>query len=299
MFLLLLLAFMCRMGWIGDRDLRETKVKIGERTFTLKQIIDATKKFGPKMELGRGRSGIVYRAQLPDLTVAVKKLFAQSNAVDEIATEVYVKKAKELKHDNIVKLLYVYSRRHLHLLIYEFMEVGSLGQVLFGTNSTVRIDWPKRFIICKGIAKGLKYLHERNPQIIHRNIKANNILLDASYNPKISDFGLAKLYEEEDPHVAVRAAGGGGGDLSYMSPEYAIRRTMTAKADVYSFGILLLEIVNGRNNTEYREKEETVVLLDTAANLRARGTLGDLVDSRLGRNYDGIQTNIVLNLAMM
>ena len=82
-----------------------------------------------------------------------------------------------------------------------------------GTNSTVRIDWPKRFIICKGIAKGLKYLHERKPQIIHRNIKANNILLDASCNPKISDFGLAKLYEEEDPHVAVRAAGGGGGDL--------------------------------------------------------------------------------------
>jgi interleukin-1 receptor-associated kinase 1 len=73
----------------------------------------------------------------------------------------------------------------------------------------VRIDWPKRFIICKGIAKALKYLHERNPQIIHRNIKANNILLDASSNPKISDFGLAKLYEEEDPHVAVRA----GGDL--------------------------------------------------------------------------------------
>ncbi|XP_011040229.1 PREDICTED: probable LRR receptor-like serine/threonine-protein kinase At1g53430 isoform X2 [Populus euphratica] len=149
LFLLLLLAFMWRMGWIGDRELRETKVKIGERTFTLKQIIDATKKFSPKMELGRGRSGIVYRAQLPDLTVAVKKLVAQSNAVDEIATEVYFKKAKELKHDNIVKLLYIYSRRRLHLLIYEFMEVGSLGQVLFGTNSTVRIDWPKRFIICK------------------------------------------------------------------------------------------------------------------------------------------------------
>nr|TKR99506.1 hypothetical protein D5086_0000192490 [Populus alba] len=170
LFLLLLLAFMWRMGWIGDRELRETKVKIGERTFTLKQIIDATKKFSA--ELGRGRSGIVYRAQLPDLTVAVKKLFAHSNAVDEIATEVYVKKAKELKHDNIVKLLYIYSRRHLHLLIYEFMEVGSLGQVLFGTNST-------------------------------------------------------------------------------------------------------------------------------AANLRARGTLGDLVDSRMGQNYDGNQTNIVLNLAMM
>ncbi|XP_011012899.1 PREDICTED: probable LRR receptor-like serine/threonine-protein kinase At1g53440 isoform X4 [Populus euphratica] len=294
LFLLLLLAFMWRMGWIGDRELRETKVKIGERTFTLKQIIHATKKFSPKMQLGSGRSGIVYRAELPDLTVAVKKLFTHSKAVDEIESEVYAKKALDLKHENLVNLIASYSRRHLILLIYEYMEHGSLGQVLFGTNPTVQIDWQKRFIICRGIAKGLKYLHERNPPIIHRNIKANNILLDASCNPKISDFGLAKLYEEENPYIAI----GAGGDLLYMSPEYATRRAMTVKVDVYSFGILLLEIVSGRNNADYRANQETVFLLDTAGNLNARGRLGDLVDPSL-RTYDWDQAKIVLHLAMM
>lgn len=294
LFLLLLLAFMWRMGWIGDRELRETKVKIGERTFTLKQIIHATKKFSPKMQLGSGRSGIVYRAELPDLTVAVKKLFTHSKAVDEIGSEVYARKALDLKHENLVNLIASYSRRHLILLIYEYMEHGSLGQVLFGTNPTVQIDWQKRFIICRGIAKGLKYLHERNPPIIHRNIKANNILLDASCNPKISDFGLAKLYEEENPYIAI----GAGGDLLYMSPEYATRRAMTVKVDVYSFGILLLEIVSGRNNADYRANQETVFLLDTAGNLNARGRLGDLVDPSL-RTYDWDQAKIVLNLAMM
>ncbi|XP_011013497.1 PREDICTED: probable LRR receptor-like serine/threonine-protein kinase At1g53440 [Populus euphratica] len=132
LFLLLLLAFIWRMGWIGDRELRETEVKIGERTFTLKQIIHATKKFSPKMQLGSGRSGIVYRAELPDLTVAVKKLFTHSKAVDEIESEVYAKKALDLKHENLVNLIASYSRRHLILLIYEYMEHGSLGQVLFG-----------------------------------------------------------------------------------------------------------------------------------------------------------------------
>ncbi|KAG6745124.1 hypothetical protein POTOM_051768 [Populus tomentosa] len=294
LFLLLLLAFMWRMGWIGDRELRETKVEIGERTFTLKQIIRATKKFSPKMQLGSGRSGIVYRAELPDPTVAVKKIFSHSKAVDEIGSEVYARKALDLKHENLVNLIASYSRRHLILLIYEYMEHGSLGQVLFGSNPTVQIDWQKRFIICRGIAKGLKYLHERNPPIIHRNIKANNILLDASCNPKISDFGLAKLYEEENPFIAI----GAGGDLLYMSPEYATRGAMTVKVDVYSFGILLLEIVSGRNNADYRANQETVFLLDTAGNLNARGRLGDLVDPSL-RTYDWDQAKIVLNLAMM
>ncbi|XP_034920171.2 probable LRR receptor-like serine/threonine-protein kinase At1g53440 [Populus alba] len=132
LFLLLMLAFMWRMGWIGDRELRETKVKIGGKPFTLKQIIDATRNFSPENELGRGRSGIVYKADLPNLTVAVKKLDPKSKAVDEIASEVYAKKALDVKHDNVVTLLASYSKRHLHLLIYEYMKHGSLGQVLFG-----------------------------------------------------------------------------------------------------------------------------------------------------------------------
>ncbi|CAK7344992.1 unnamed protein product [Dovyalis caffra] len=196
---------MWRIGWIGDRELHETKVKIGERSFTVKQIIDATKNFSPTRELGRGRSGIVYKAELPDLTLAVKKLDPKSKAVYEIASEVYAKKVLDLKHDKLVKLLSTYSKKRLHLLIYEHMELGSLGKVLFDPNSTVQLEWPKRFTICRGVAKGLKYLHERKPQIIHRNMKTNNILLDASFNPKISDFGLGKLYEEENPYIGIEA----------------------------------------------------------------------------------------------
>ncbi|KAL9398045.1 hypothetical protein Peur_007006 [Populus x canadensis] len=333
LFLLLLLAFMWRMGWIGDRELRETKLKIGGKPFTLKQIVDATGNFSPENELGRGRSGIVYKADLPNLTVAVKKLDPKSKAVDEIASEVYAKKALDLKHDNVVTLLASYSKRHLHLLIYEYMKHGSLGQVLFGTNSTeqldspersticqgiakalknllrwnprtiqkstdsnpkVQLDWPKRFNICKGIAKGLKYLHERKPQIIHRNIKSTNILLDASLNPKISDFGLAKLYEEGNPYIAV----GAGKQLSYMAPEYATRRAMTVKVDVFSFGILLLEIISGKNNADSTGDENSVFLLDTASKLHAKQELEQLVYTRLGSS-DSEQARIALNLAIM
>ncbi|KAI5583401.1 hypothetical protein BDE02_06G011900 [Populus trichocarpa] len=334
LFLLLLLAFMWRMGWIGDRELRETKLKIGGKPFTLKQIVDATGNFSPENELGRGRSGIVYKADLPNLTVAVKKLDPKSKAVDEIASEVYAKKALDLKHDNVVTLLASYSKRHLHLLIYEYMKHGSLGQVLFGTNSTeqidspersticqgiakalknllrwnprtiqkstdsnpkVQLDWQKRFNICKGIAKGLKYLHERKPQIIHRNIKSTNILLDASLNPKISDFGLAKLYEEGNPYIAV----GAGKQLSYMAPEYATRRAMTVKVDVFSFGILLLEIISGKNNADSTGDENSVFLLDTASKLHAKQELEQLVYTRLDTSSESGQASIALNLAIM
>ncbi|CAK7344982.1 unnamed protein product [Dovyalis caffra] len=246
----------------------------------------------PTRKLGDGRSGIVYKAELPDLTVAVKKLDPKSKAVDEIRSEVYAKKVLDLKHDNLVKLLAPYSRRDLHLLIYEFMELGSLGKVLFDPN--VQLDWPKRFTICSGIAKGLQYLHGRNPQIIHRNMKANNILLNANYDAKITDFGLAKLYEEESSYHIMQA----GRDASYMAPEYATRGAITVKVDVYSFGILLLEIVSGKNNADYSRNQESVFLLDTAGKLHARGKLAELVDARMDR-YNCDQANTILNLAIM
>ncbi|CAK7344972.1 unnamed protein product [Dovyalis caffra] len=215
----------------------------------------------PTRKLGDGRSGIVYKAELPDLIVAVKKLDPKSKAVDEIRSEVYAKKVLDLKHDNLVKLLAPYSRRDLHLLIYEFMELGSLGKVLFDPN--VQLDWPKRFTICLGIAKGLQYLHGRNPQIIHRNMKANNILLNANYDAKITDFGLAKLYEEESSYHIMQA----GRDA-------------------------------GKNNADYSRNQESVFLLDTAGKLHARGKLAELVDARMVR-YNWDQANTILNLAIM
>ncbi|CAK7344966.1 unnamed protein product [Dovyalis caffra] len=166
-----------------------------------------------RQRITRGRSGIVYKGELPGLTVAVKKLFSRSKAVDEIAREVYAKKVLDLKHENLVPLLATYSKNQLHLLIYEYMEHGSLKQALFDSNSTVDLNWENRFNICWGIAKGLKHLHEKEPQIIHRNIKSTNILLgnserlDTKCNAKISDFGLAKFYEEESQYNIMQAGG--------------------------------------------------------------------------------------------
>ncbi|CAK7340327.1 unnamed protein product [Dovyalis caffra] len=150
--------------------------------------------------------------------------FAEDSRVGKRVFDVYIQKTTSLgNRGNYSKLYFVsaavvglyvdngldrrqrITRRNLHLLIYEYLELGSVGKVLFDTNSTVQLDWPQRFTICRGIAKGLKYLHERNPQIIHRNLKVNNILLDASCNPKVSDFGLAKLYEEENPYIGIDA----------------------------------------------------------------------------------------------
>ncbi|KAJ0017035.1 hypothetical protein Pint_09675 [Pistacia integerrima] len=125
---LLLLAFMWRIGWIGDRELRVTSVKLRDKWYTLKQVKDATRNFSPRNQIGQGRFGIVYKAELPDQTVAVKKLSLQSN-LDQVGTEVYA--LKNLKHDNLVELLDAYSKKDLNLLIYEYMERGSLEKALF------------------------------------------------------------------------------------------------------------------------------------------------------------------------
>ncbi|KAK2976519.1 hypothetical protein RJ640_023901 [Escallonia rubra] len=137
--------------------------------------------------------------------------------------------------------------------------------------------------ICIGIAKGLVYLHEESPlKIVHRNIKATDVLLDSDLNAKISDFVLAKLDEEENSHISTRVAG----TIGYMAPEYALWGYLTYKADVHSFGVVALEIVAGKNNMKYRRGEEYVCLLDWAFVLQRKGSLMELMDPRLGSSLN-------------
>ncbi|KAL5769274.1 hypothetical protein ACOSQ2_016057 [Xanthoceras sorbifolium] len=187
---LLLLAFMWRMGWLGHKEFQET-LELRGKTYTVKQVIDATRKFSHKMEIGRGRFGILYK------TVAVKRLFFQTNqAIDQIGREVYT--LKTVKHQNLLEFLDVYSKKDLHMLIYEYME--------HDLSSDLELNWDTRFNIFLGIAKGLKCLHEDSRlKIVHRNVKPSNILLDGELKAKISDFGLAKIYEEETPNVVIGA----------------------------------------------------------------------------------------------
>ncbi|KAH9698912.1 putative LRR receptor-like serine/threonine-protein kinase [Citrus sinensis] len=273
--LILFMALMWRLGWIGDRELRVTTVNLRGKSYTLKQVKVATRNFSPRNVIGTGRFGTVYKAltklrilnqintlyaELPDQTVAVKMLSSQSkHVIDQIGTEVYA--LTTLKHENIVEFLDGYSKKDLNLLIYEYMEKGSLERALFDANSSTRLDWPTRVRICHGIAKDLKYLHEDNPsrKIVHRNIKPSNILLDGNLNAKVSDLGLAKLYDEENPYKFIQEKG----TVVYMAPEYAMRKAITEKVDVFSFGIVLLEIISGQTNAKYEANQETEFLLDT------------------------------------
>ncbi|KAG6484462.1 hypothetical protein ZIOFF_052980 [Zingiber officinale] len=160
----------------------------------------------------------------------------------------------------------------------------------------LNLEWQIRSNICIGIARGLSYLHEESRlKIVHRDIKATNILLDKDLNAKISDFGLARLDEEENSHISTRIAG----TVGYMAPEYAMRGYLTDKADVYSFGVVTLEIVSGMSNTNYKPKKEFVYLLDLAYVLQEQGNLLELVDQSLGSNYSKEEALQMLELSLV
>ncbi|KAK9175252.1 hypothetical protein WN944_027258 [Citrus x changshan-huyou] len=280
----------------GQKKSQLTTVNLRGKSYTLKQVKVATRNFSPRNVIGTGRFGTVYKAELPDQTVAVKMLSSQSkHVIDQIGTEVYA--LTTLKHENIVEFLDGYSKKDLNLLIYEYMEKGSLERALFDANSSTRLDWPTRVRICHGIAKGLKYLHEDNPsrKIVHRNIKPSNILLDGNLNAKVSDLGLAKLYDEENPYKFIQEKG----TVVYMAPEYAMRKAITEKVDVFSFGIVLLEIISGQTNAKYEANQETEFLLDTAIVLHSKGRLSELVDKQMPNEHVVMkQAKIILELAM-
>ncbi|RQP01151.1 hypothetical protein POPTR_016G012150v4 [Populus trichocarpa] len=293
---LLLLAFMWKMGWLRKSELDEITIEVQGKSFTLKQIIDATRNFNLKMEIGRGRFGIVYKADLPnEIKLAVKKISPQSKqqGKDELQREIF--NLKSLHHENLVQLLDGYSIKDLHLLVYDYMHKGSLHHALFEPNSSTKLDWKARFDICLGIAKGLKYLHEEKRfKIVHGNIKPSNIMLDNSLTAKLSDFGLATLCDEEDPFMAIKAKG----SRVYMAPEYSMGKAITVKADVYSFGVVLLEIVSGKVSADYTPNQEAEFLLDKAGVLYDKGRILDLVDKKLASSYDRKQALTVLLLAM-
>ncbi|AES66495.2 putative protein kinase RLK-Pelle-DLSV family [Medicago truncatula] len=265
--------------------------------FTLRQIKAATNNFDISNKIGEGGFGPVYKGCLPNGTlIAVKQLSSKSKQGNrEFLNEIGMISA--LQHPYLVKLYGCCVEGDQLLLIYEYMENNSLSRALFGPEEyQIKLDWPIRQKICVGIARGLAYLHEESRlKVVHRDIKATNVLLDTSLDPKISDFGLAKLDEEDKTHISTRIAGTYG----YMAPEYAMRGYLTDKADVYSFGIVALEIVSGRSNTMYRSKEEAFYLLDWAELLKERGDLMELVDSRLGSDFNKKEAMVMINVALL
>ncbi|XP_042404727.1 probable LRR receptor-like serine/threonine-protein kinase At1g56140 [Zingiber officinale] len=182
-----------------------------------------------------------------------------------------------IQHRNLVRLVGCCSEGSQRLLVYEYMTNGSLNRIISG-KSELCLDWQTRFQIIVGIARGLQYLHEdSNLRIVHRDIKASNILLDEKFQPKISDFGLAKFFPEDQTYLSTRFAG----TLGYCAPEYAMRGELSAKADIYSFGVIVLEIICCRTNTDLSLPIEMQYLPEYTWKLYERSRLNEIVDPKL------------------
>lgn len=247
--------------------------------FKLKTLKLATRNFEEQNKIGEGGFGPVYKGILEDgREIAVKKLSVKSKqGKTEFMNEVKI--VAKIQHRNLVKLLGCCASGMEKLLVYEYMPNNSLDKILFDPERCRILDWQKRFNIILGVARGLLYLHEDSqPRIIHRDIKAGNILLDQNLNPKISDFGMARLIRGDNTQLKTRIAGTYG----YMAPEYAMMGQLSVKVDVFSFGVLILEILSGRKNTDLNLPREMQILLQWAWGLYSRGQALDIMDSTLG-----------------
>eukprot|EP00252_Welwitschia_mirabilis_P011792 TRINITY_DN26215_c0_g1_i6.p1 TRINITY_DN26215_c0_g1~~TRINITY_DN26215_c0_g1_i6.p1 ORF type:complete len:536 (-),score=56.92 TRINITY_DN26215_c0_g1_i6:681-2288(-) len=225
------------------------------KIFAIGELKIATNNFNDALKLGQGGFGAVYKGILPDgKAIAVKKLSAQSfRGNKEAMNEIQL--LAQVQHRNLVNIVGCCIDGSDSILVFEYFSNGSLEQHLFGRRK--HLDWHGRYNILVGIAKGLVYLHEDSKvKIIHRDIKASNILLDDNFNPKITDFGIAKLLSEDETEIRTRVAGTYG----YMAPEYAMQGHLSRKADVYSYGILLLEIISGRRNTTTSDSQDQGLL---------------------------------------
>ncbi|XP_016648166.1 PREDICTED: probable LRR receptor-like serine/threonine-protein kinase At1g07650 [Prunus mume] len=278
-----------------EQDLRGLDLQTG--FFRFKQIKAATNNFDAANKLGEGGFGAVYKGELLDGTIiAVKQLSSKSKQGNrEFVNEIGMISA--LKHPNLVRLYGCCIEGNQLLLVYEYMENNSLAHSLFGQEKGIlKLDWPTRQKICVGIARGLAFMHEESTlKIVHRDIKTTNILLDRDLNPKISDFGLAKLNEEEKSHISTRVAG----TIGYMAPEYALWGHLTDKVDVYGFGVVALELVSGKNNIKYQPNENYVCLLDWAFVLQQKGNLMELVDPKLGSEFNKEEAMRMIKVALL
>ncbi|CAN1758272.1 G-type lectin S-receptor-like serine/threonine-protein kinase At4g27290 [Linum perenne] len=265
--------------------------------FDLTTIVSATNNFSPNNILGRGGFGIVYKGTLKDgVEIAVKKLSRNSQqGANEFKNEAI--NIAKLQHRNLVRLLGCCVQRDERMLLYEFMPNGSLDAFIFDKTQSHLLDWPKRYNIIRGIARGLLYLHQDSRlRIIHRDLKASNVLLDNDMNPKISDFGLAKIFvgntiQENTINVV--------GTYGYMSPEYTIDGIYSIKSDVFSFGVMVLEIVSGKRNRGFHHPEHQLNLLGHAWMLHREDRDVEMIDETMGESYEQFQVMRLVHIGLL
>ncbi|GFP86853.1 L-type lectin-domain containing receptor kinase ix.1 [Phtheirospermum japonicum] len=266
----------------SDMDM-EFERGIGAKKFSYSELVVATRDFAEDEKLGEGGFGGVYRGFLRDngSYIAVKRVSRTSKqGLKEYASEVKI--ISQLRHRNLVQLIGWCHQSGELLLVYEFMPNGSLDSHLFKSKSI--LSWEVRYKIAQGLASGLLYLHEEWDRcVVHRDIKSSNIMLDSNFNAKLGDFGLARLVDHEKGSQSTVLAG----TIGYMAPECAVTGRASKETDVYSFGIVLLEIACGRRPIERRyEEEDQIVLLELVWSLYEIGKLMDGADPNLSAEFD-------------
>ncbi|KAG7594220.1 Protein kinase-like domain superfamily, partial [Arabidopsis thaliana x Arabidopsis arenosa] len=263
--------------------------------YSFKSLYNATKGFKENQLLGAGGFGKVYKGELPSGTqIAVKRVYHDAEQgmkqyVAEIAS------MGRLRHKNLVQLLGYCRRKGELLLVYDYMPNGSLDDYLFNRNKLKYLTWSQRVNIIKGVASALLYLHEDWEQVVlHRDIKASNILLDADLNGRLGDFGLARFHNRGENLEATHVVG----TIGYMAPELTAMGVATTKTDVYAFGSFILEVVCGRRPVEPDRPPEQMLLLKWVATCGKRDTLMDVVDSKLG-DFKAEESKLLLKLGML
>ncbi|RHN40721.1 putative protein kinase RLK-Pelle-DLSV family [Medicago truncatula] len=266
------------------------------KVFNYASILEATIDFSPENKLGQGGYGPVYKGILPTgQEIAVKRLSKTSRqGIVEFKNELVL--ICELQHTNLVQLLGCCIHEEERILIYEYMSNKSLDFYLFDSTRRKCLDWKKRLNIIEGISQGLLYLHKYSRlKIIHRDLKASNILLDENMSPKISDFGMARMFTQQESVVNTNRI---VGTYGYMSPEYAMEGICSTKSDVYSFGVLLLEIICGRRNNSFYDVDRPLNLIGHAWELWNDGEYLQLMDPTLDNTFvpDEVQRCIHVGL---
>ncbi|KAH7665044.1 Non-specific serine/threonine protein kinase protein [Dioscorea alata] len=264
--------------------------------FPYEQLYKATRGFKDKYLLGIGGSGRVYRGVLPSskVDVAVKRVSHESKqGVREFVAEIV--SLGKLRHRNLVQLFGYCRRKGELLLVYEYMPNGSLDKFLF-TETKQSLDWSLRFRIIKGVASGLRYLHDGWDQVvIHRDIKASNVLLDGYMNGRLGDFGLARLYDRGAATRTTNVVGSPG----FLAPELARTCKVTTSSDVFAFGAFLLEVACGRRAIEPNKQESEQVLVDWVFANWKMGTIYETKDPRLEKDYVLAELDLVLKLGLL
>uniref|UniRef100_A0ACD5WQA3 Uncharacterized protein n=1 Tax=Avena sativa TaxID=4498 RepID=A0ACD5WQA3_AVESA len=258
--------------------------------FDLPALEEATENFSQRNKLGEGAFGAVYKGILPNgQEIAVKKLVGTAgHGLHQLHNEVVL--LAELQHKNLVRLQGFYSHQDDTLLVYEYIKNGSLDNFLSDTREGHTLIWEQRYNIILGIAKGILYLHEDSSmRIIHRDLKPNNILLDDDMEPKIADFGLARLLGEGHTHTKTAGAAGTPG---YMAPEYVYHRSVSPKIDIFSYGVLILQIITKRKEC-WSDDNDNVNLLTEVWNHWKKGTISEMMDQTLNEHTRNQQLRCV------